>query len=141
MISQARPGLEREVCLAESSILKSELNSAAVDARAFTISLVSEPRDAAVQLTLDCGRSLWVSVALVKEKRSSSATVVCKLARNGMSRCELEVETGIKLLTVTWWDSARTLTSKELARTKAVATKVVEKYMNVNLLREERQGR
>jgi hypothetical protein len=82
VISFVRTGLECKVCLAEARILKSELNSTAVDAGTFTISLVPEPRDAAVQFTLDCGRSLRISVALVEEQRGSCTTIVCKLTRD-----------------------------------------------------------
>ena len=79
MISQARTSLERKVCLAEASVLQCELHSTAVDAGALTVSLVSEPRNAAVQLALDGGCSLRVSVALVEEKRRSTTTIICKL--------------------------------------------------------------
>ena len=75
----ARTCLKRESCLAEPSILKCELHGTAVHARAQTVSLVSEPRNSAVQLALDCGSSLWIPVTLVEKEWSSIPRIVRKL--------------------------------------------------------------
>ena len=75
----ARTCLKREICLAEPSILKCELHGTAVDARAQTVSLVSEPRNSAVQLPFNCSSSLWIPVILVEKEWSSIPTIFCKL--------------------------------------------------------------
>ena len=75
----ARTCLKHEICLAEPSILKCELHGTTVHTGAQTVSLVSEPRNSAIQLALNCGSSLRIPVTLVKKEWSSIPTIVRKL--------------------------------------------------------------
>ena len=79
MISKTRSGFEGEIGLTETRILEGELDRAAVHARRFAIICTTQPRDSTVELTVDCGGALWVSVPLVEEHRVSFATSVNEL--------------------------------------------------------------
>lgn len=79
MVSEAGAGLEGEIGLTVSGVLEGELDGTAVHARCFTVIRISQPCNSSVQLTGDSGGTLWVSVTLVEELRSSFATVVGKL--------------------------------------------------------------
>ena len=91
MISKTRSGFEGEIGLTETSILEGELNRAAVHARRFAVICTTQPRDSTVELTVDCGGALWVSVSLVKKHRVSFATSVNELDGDESTRIEMSM--------------------------------------------------